>query len=119
MESLRFARALERTWELIRRANKFVEEREPWKLAKAEPRGVRLASTMYQLAETLRFIGVLTMPFMPTKAEGIRTQLGLSGEPLPLAQELTWGHLSPGTLTQKGLPLFPRIEPTRSGDAEE
>lgn len=110
MDQLQFSRALERTWDLVRRANRFVEEREPWKLAKDPAAAPRLASTMYQLAESLRLVAALVEPFMPTKAAAMRTQLGLDPVALKVADELRWGLLKPGTATKKGDPLFPRIE---------
>lgn len=110
IDSMQFNRMLERTWEVIRRANKFVEEREPWKLAKEEPGGPKLASTLYQLAECLRIVSSLLKPFMPNKADDMAAQLGLEDANQPWASALKWGGLSPGGKINKGKPLFPKIE---------
>jgi len=112
MESVAIHRALESIWELVAAANKYVGDSEPWNLSK---RGEleRLAQVCYVVLETLRWLSVLLWPFMPDKADALRTQLGLSPvAPTPGDDQLAlvWGGLEGGTPTAKGAPLFPRIE---------
>ena len=110
MAGLQFSRALERIWEYVRRANRYVEERKPWQLAKEEAERPALSATMYHLAEALRILSLVVAPVMPNTAKGIRTQLGLSEEKRDLREALTWGGLRPGSRVRRGQPLFPKKE---------
>ena len=110
MAELHFSRALEAIWRLVRRGNQFVEERQPWQLAKDPAERPRLAATMYQLAETVRLAGLYIEPFMPGSGRRIREQLGLAGPADTLPEAGRWGGLKPGTRVQRGEPLFPRVE---------
>ena len=73
--------ALDAIWELVKRANQYVEQNAPWTLAKtakggdAEAAG-RLDSVLYNLAESLRLLAVHLAPFLPATADGIAEQLG-------------------------------------------
>jgi methionyl-tRNA synthetase len=112
--------ALAAIWELVTRANKYVEERAPWNLAKAartsdtagEEASTRLDATLYTLAEALRLIAAYLDPFLPRTAGRIREQLGLSAVQPTGAwrDQLVWGQLSPGTHVGQPQPLFPRLE---------
>ncbi|HZM61725.1 MAG TPA: methionine--tRNA ligase [Vicinamibacterales bacterium] len=102
--------ALQEIWSLIRDVNKYIVEREPWKLAKDEAQRGVLDRTLYHSADSLRVVAALVDPVMPNAAARIRAMLGVSSsEP--------WTALSSGTLaagSQLGAvePLFPRIEKT-------
>ncbi len=104
--------ALKTLWELIRWANQQVEENAPWTLAK-EGKRQELEQFLYQLADTVRAILLLTWPFMPTAAESAWKQLGMSSD---LAAERLPETLSRpipiGQAIAKGTPLFPRIQLT-------
>jgi len=108
MNSLQYNRALELTWELIRRANRYVEESKPWELAKDDSRRARLGEVMYNLAEALRLASLYLSPFMPRACAEMRRQLGIADikETLPEAGE--WGRLPAGIKVAKGEPLFPK-----------
>jgi len=109
MEELDPRGAIEEIWNLIREANRFVEENKPWALAKDPSKRDTLASVLYSLMETIRVIGVVLTPFLPQAAGKILRQLNLEG--VPCAKELeTWGCLEPGTPVGVSEPLFPRIE---------
>jgi methionyl-tRNA synthetase len=99
-------------WELVDRANGYLVEKEPWKVAKDAARRDELGSILYAAAETLRILAVLISPVMPSAAERLWTQLGieasLGDQRLPDA--LAWGGLRPGTRTTKGDALFPRLD---------
>jgi len=112
MLALRLQQALAALWEIVARANRYLVEKEPWKVAKDGARRGELASVLYASAETLRILAILIRPIMPGAAERLWGQLGL--EP-PLASQrvpeaVAWGGLTPGTKTAKGDALFPRLE---------
>ena len=101
--------ALQDTWALMSRVNKYIVEREPWALAKDPSKKDALDRTLYHAADTLRVIAALIEPVMPDAAGRIRRMLGVDAE--------SWTSLAVGTLaagTQLGRvePLFPRIEKT-------
>jgi methionyl-tRNA synthetase len=87
-----------------------VEENKPWELARDEAQKGRLATVLYNLAEALRLLTVYLSPFLPTKSEEMRLQLGLSPLKPPLAQASRWGGIRPGTRIKLGKPVFPRVE---------
>src|SRR5205809_1715794 len=73
--------ALQTIWSLETRANQYVDQTAPFKLAKDPARFARLAEVLYNLAETCRVLAVLLWPFVPDTAGKIYAQLGLSGSP--------------------------------------
>jgi methionyl-tRNA synthetase len=104
--------ALAAVWEIVDRANGYLVETEPWKIANDESRREELATVLYTAAETLRILSVLISPVMPSAAERLWKQLGISN---PLGRErlpeaLEWGRLAPATATSKGESLFPRLQ---------
>lgn len=119
MERLELNQALIELWRLVGRANKYLDETEPWALAR-EGRRDRLATVMYNVLETQRIVALLLRPFMPQTAAKIWDQLGveapLEGQRLDAAR---WGGLVPGTRVQPGPPLFPRLEREDDEDDEE
>lgn len=107
--------ALAAIWDLIGAANKYISQVQPWTLAKQRKEEAaaetRLATTLYNLAETLRLIGYYCAPFLPTTAQAITGQLGLSVEPnIDWARVSSWGGYPAGTVIQPGDVLFPKIE---------
>ncbi|MBR2477039.1 MAG: methionine--tRNA ligase [Clostridia bacterium] len=76
MEEYRVADALEEIIALARRSNKYIDETEPWALAKDESKSDRLQTVLFNLLEAIRFIGVLITPFLPDTAEKIIAQCG-------------------------------------------
>jgi methionyl-tRNA synthetase len=103
--------ALSAIWRLVGRANKYVDETAPWALAKDPAQNERLSTVMYNLAETLRFITIMTAPFMPLLPARVWPQLGIEGRPeLCTWESLTWGRLPAGTAVKRGAALFPRID---------
>jgi len=135
LEDMDLSAALDTAWTFVRRLNRYVEERAPWKQAKeaaqAEAEGgaaaaqaaqaaVDLDCTLWDLAEGLRLLSVILHPFIPSTAASIRERLGLSQagvslrdgatEPGPAWEEARWGLLPEGSAVVSGPPLFPRIE---------
>jgi methionyl-tRNA synthetase len=112
MLAVRLHEGLAAVWDIVGRANGYLVEREPWKLAKDPTRRAELGSVLYAAAETLRALAVLISPIMPGAAERLWEQLGIA-EPLAhqhVPEAVTWGRLRPGTVTTKGGALFPRLE---------
>ncbi|MBO4902806.1 MAG: methionine--tRNA ligase [Lachnospiraceae bacterium] len=75
MESLRVADALTEIFAVFKRLNKYIDETEPWVLAKDEEKKERLASVLYNLVEGITIGASLLEPFMPKTAERIAKQL--------------------------------------------
>jgi methionyl-tRNA synthetase len=99
--------ALQSIWALVTRANQYVDQTAPFKLAKQPDQAERLEEVLYNLAETCRIIAVLLWPFLPATACRIYNQLGLDEEPKSLTAG-AWGELKPGHKIGKPEALFPR-----------
>jgi methionyl-tRNA synthetase len=110
MENLRFKIVLEQIWSIIRETNKYIDDASPWALAK-EGNREELNKAIYNVAECIRIIGILTYPFMPETAEKISAQLGAK-ETLTkkFPESCQWGKLKPGAKVSQAEALFPRIE---------
>jgi len=115
MEAMDINGAIKEIWLLIGRANKYIDETEPWILAKDPVQAARLNTVLGHLLEVLALVSVLVEPFVPVTARRIRTQLGLPPEVLPGAMD-DLGNFGPNGLIQSGHrtgtpePIFPRIE---------
>ncbi|UHR02449.1 methionine--tRNA ligase [Peptoniphilus sp. GNH] len=108
MEDYQFSIALEDIWTLVRRTNKYVDETEPWKLAKDGDKK-RLATVMYNLAESLRIISILASPFLVNTSFEIRRQIGVEGD-IKIDDAKEFGLLKVGTRVNKGDAIFPRLD---------
>ena len=87
--------ALVSIWGLVDRANQYVEQTAPFKLAKQEDKAHRLDEVLYNLAEACRILAVLLWPVMPETAEKIFDQVGIVKKPSDFSQA-KWGGLSKG-----------------------
>ncbi len=115
MEAMDINGAIKEIWLLISRANKYIDETEPWILAKDPAGAARLNTVLGHLLEVLSLVSVLVEPFIPVTAKRIRTQLGLAPEVLPGAMDKIGnfglnGLIQSGHRTGKPEPIFPRIE---------
>ncbi|MCI7332027.1 MAG: methionine--tRNA ligase [Selenomonadaceae bacterium] len=112
MEQMQLSDTIKKVWAFISRTNKYVDETQPWALAKDPAKKQELANTMYNLLESLRIISVLISPFMPTTARRIWAQLGMeqSFEDVLLTDIEQWGGYPAGQHIGKAEQLFPRIE---------
>lgn len=100
--------AMNATWELINRANKYVDETAPWTLAKDPANQDLLASVMYHLAESIRVAAHLVAPYLVETAPKILEQLGIK-EDLCI-ENLVFGADLSGVKVCKGEPLFKRLD---------
>lgn len=116
MDHMELNQAIKDVWNLIGRANKYIDETAPWILAKDQAQAERLQAVMYNLAEALRIVAILIAPFVPVTAPKIYEQLGLGNPESFFMADAVWGKLATGTKVQKGEPLFPRIEVTEAGE---
>ncbi|WP_405098210.1 methionine--tRNA ligase [Oceanobacillus sp. FSL H7-0719] len=111
MEKMQFSSALTQVWKLISRANKYIDETEPWKLAKEEDKKPELESVMFHLAETLRIAATLLQPFLTNAPKEIFAQLGLEDVQAGEWEAVQFGNFPAGAnVVKKGTPIFPRLE---------
>lgn len=110
MEKMEFSVALASVWQLVSRTNKYIDETQPWTLAKDEGKMDDLRSVMHHLAESLRRIGILLQPFLTETPAKIFAQLGIQDKSLQQWDSLnTFGHIK-DVKVAKGDPIFPRLE---------
>ncbi len=112
MNEYQFSEALKEIWKFISRMNKYIDECEPWKLAKDEASKDRLSTVMYNLVEGLYKIAALISPFMPDTAQKMLNQLGLEvdAEKMKLEDVKAWGAYPVGGKLNAAEPIFPRVE---------
>ncbi len=113
MTTFDFPTALSGAWDHVKRANKYIEEISPWKVAKEGEAGrEKLATCLYSLMESLRITAISIAPYMPFTATSIWKQLGYSDDvhQHSLTETEEWGKIPVGQKIAKGQPLFPRIE---------
>ena len=112
MNEYQFSEALKEIWKFISRMNKYIDECEPWKLAKDEDSKDRLSTVMYNLVEGLYKIAALISPFMPDTAQKMLNQLGLEvdAEKMKLEDVKAWGAYPVGGKLNAAEPIFPRVE---------
>ena len=109
MDKFSFSTALEEIWVAVRRANKYIDEKAPWVLAKDESKKAELDTVMKNLAEAIRVVSVLIYPFMHTTSDAIRKQLGLEGTETVWEDALVFDQME-GVKVEKGDAIFPRID---------
>ncbi len=78
MDELRVADAISEVFTLLRRSNKYIDETEPWVLAKEEDKKDRLSEVLYNLTESITIAASLLYSFLPKTAEKIVAQLNTS-----------------------------------------
>ena len=106
---LRIFEALETVMQFVRKLNRYFNDEAPWKLAKDPAQHERLGTVLYNIAEGLRIASVLLEPAMPTKAQQVRTDLGLGD--YAFADLEAWGRAAPGTkIPAEAAILFPKSE---------
>ncbi|KAB2953015.1 methionine--tRNA ligase [Heliorestis acidaminivorans] len=111
MERFDLANAHGAIMKLVSRMNKYVDERAPWALAKDSAKAEELKAVLYHMGESLRIATILMRSTMPNVPSKIFEQLGLAErKDLQGWEALRWGLLPEGTKTQKGQPVFPRID---------
>jgi methionyl-tRNA synthetase len=117
VETLDFRSGLEAIWTFLAAANRFIDQKAPWSLAKSGDQEA-LDRVLYSAAEAIRIAAALVAPIMPNTADEIQAQLGLRDWQRTWAQVHEWGLLPSGQQIGRSTPLFPRAEPSRKGAAE-
>ena len=108
MDEFNFNAAIEAIWTLIRRANKYVDETEPWILGRDEKNSDRLDRVLYNLAETIRIVAQLIEPFMKNTTQIILDKIGTDNKDFESASD--FGLLEEGARVSKGKNLFDRLD---------
>lgn len=109
MSQINVPEALNEIFKVLSRANKYIDETEPWKLAKDETQEARLGEVLYNLSEVIRICSIMLKPFiteMPTKALAM---FGITEQIKDFSDATKWGVLQAGITVTTGI-LFPRID---------
>lgn len=104
------AKALEEIFKVVARANKYIDETEPWILGKDEAKKARLASVLYNLLETIRICSGLLAAFMPKTMPKVWEQIGADASLTVYDTLSEFGKLPANVTVHKGEGLFPRID---------
>ena len=109
MKDLRVADALTEIFTLFKRCNKYIDETEPWKLAKDEALKDRLSEVLYNLLSGIQVGATLLKPFMPETCDRILSQI--RAEEIPFDELVIWGNYpAENTVTDKPEILFMRMD---------
>ncbi len=108
MDSFHVADALSAIFEMLRRANKYIDETAPWVLAKDEAKKERLGTVLYNLLECIRTAAVLLTPFIPQTAEKIFAQIGTKATAYETVS--AFGALESGISLGEASVLFARVD---------
>lgn len=110
MDRLAFSEALNEAWNVVRRANKYIDEAAPWLLAKDAGKRNELAAVLYTLAEVLRIVGIVIAPVMPGTPGIIAAQLNIPCGLMEWDCAKRFGLLPEEIAVTKGPAAFPRME---------
>jgi methionyl-tRNA synthetase len=109
INSMHLSDALEVIFNLISRANKYIDETMPWSLAKDENAKDRLATVLYNLLETIRISAILLEPFMPNTMPEVLHRIGANDDEKTWDSTYNFGTLHQDVTVNMGTALFPRI----------
>jgi len=111
MDALNAPDALAEIFNLVSRANKYIDETTPWILAKSEEGKCRLATVMYNLAESIRIAAIYLKPFMTKCPDIILSALSLDGKGFNDFETVKkFGYLKGGEKVLSIPPIFPRLD---------
>lgn len=120
MSDVDFKGATDAVMELAARANRYIEETEPFKIAKDEARQDELACVMYNLLECIRIIALFMAPFAPNTSAEVFRRLGLGDifQVDGIESASAWGQLPSGNAIEVSDPLFLRLDVDNLPDFE-
>lgn len=111
LDEMSFSVALTHIWKYISRTNKYIDQTEPWVLAKDESKKERLGNVMAHLVDSLRRTAVLLQPFLTETPERIFEQIGVTDSATKTWDSLSqFGVISDGASVVKKNPIFPRLD---------
>ena len=112
MGKVDFTGAVEAVQKLAHRANLYIDETEPFRMAKDPEKRYELAAVMYNLLEAIRIIALYMAPFMPHTSAEVYKRLGLGEitDVHDIMAATAWGQLPAGNVVEKGEALFPRLD---------
>ncbi len=108
MDTYHIADAEAEVFDMLRRANKYIDETTPWALAKDPDKKERLGTVLYNLTECIRIGAVLLTPFLPETAEKIFAQINT--DKTDYASIEAFGALESGKTVGEATMLFARID---------
>ena len=108
MDKMLFSDALSNLWTLIRRTNKYIDETQPWILAKSEENMPKLAGALYNVSESIRIIAIMLQPFMPKTPKLIFEQFNIDESIGQWESIRTWGLLPKNLKVNAGSAPFPK-----------
>jgi methionyl-tRNA synthetase len=108
MEEFRISDLMNSIFTLARRSNKYIDETTPWILARDEAKKARLGTVLYNLLESIRFLGTMLTPFLPDTGAEILRQIGAGSADFDSLA--AFGGLKPGGRVGTATPLFNRID---------
>ena len=110
MDIFHVSNAIQELWKYIARVNKYIDETSPWVLAKEE-RIEELKAVMFNLAEALRKIAIMSIPYIPNSSKNILEQLGIDEKDAKWDNLYEYDKIKPGTkIIEQGKPLFVRLD---------
>lgn len=109
MDRYKVSSAILHLWSAISRTNKYIDETEPWALAKEEDKKDELEGVLYNLVESLRLIGIALTPILVDASKQLFEQLNIPKE-LQTWDSLEFGKIETLTVTDTPTPLFPRLD---------
>ena len=111
MDTLHIADALGYIFDMLSRANKYIDETTPWVLAKDENSKERLGTVLYNLLEVIRWAAVMLLPFIPNTADEILSLLGTEASAFDtIGEKEKFGGMKPGSEVKESKVLFSRID---------
>jgi methionyl-tRNA synthetase len=109
-EAMAPSRALELIWKLVRDANKYVGDTQPWVLEKDQSKAAELAHVYHMLASVIGVVGGLVMPVLPTTGRYLRQWVGVAASEIdrwPHAEDL---QRIVGAVEKQPSPMYPRLD---------
>ncbi|QIJ76776.1 methionine--tRNA ligase [Methylobacterium sp. CLZ] len=108
MQNLALHAILAEIWAVVGEANRYFASEEPWKLRKSDP--ARMNTVLYVTVETLRRVGLMVQPFVPTAGAALLDLLAVPVDRRSFAFTGEEHRLRGGTPLPAPAPIFPRFE---------
>ncbi|MEE2718545.1 MAG: methionine--tRNA ligase [Planctomycetota bacterium] len=109
MEEFDLSRSIGAAMAIVRKVDAFINDTEPFKLAKDPDASATVGDILYRCAEAIRIAGCLLESVKPHRMGALRTAWNLGASEEDLRSECVWGRFEPGTAIEK-VALFPRVD---------